>query len=368
MKYPLIFLGWLLAGSALAQTAPVPAGVPQSTTAPTNAQTAPADDLNFEEFGDADDRKIKTYCTQKVLYLSPTKLISVGYEQQGRLPLTSAFVYPVVGSAPDNIPRQTNRTFNSYGGIRLALNTPVISRSNFILNLGLTYWNTRSVVAASKQTALWEGLQPGIRSTGLSLTAYKPLDNRHFLLLQANADANGTYRTFNDFDTKALTLSGTAVYGWKRDDNFMWGLGITRTYRGGNLLHIPVLLYNRTFSPKWGVEAIFPARANLRRSFGTNSLLLLGYELEGNVYYLGRANTATHQSDLFLRRSEIKPRITYERKLAGFVWLSVQAGMAVNWRFNVFSTQNPARSETPVFTNTLANAPYCNVSINLVSP
>jgi Domain of unknown function (DUF6268) len=338
----------------------------------TKTANAPTDDLNFDEFGDADTKTTRTFATQKVLYITPTRLISVGYESQFGAALSSmGFNAGLPFSAAKPLGNTVSSPVNSYRGLRLAVNTPVVSRSNFILNLGLTYWNTAVQVANPEQSVQFAALNQGLRSTGINATVFKPFDNRHFLIVQANADLNGTYQNFGDLSQKNLTVSGLAVYGWKRDDNFMWGLGLTRTYRGGNLLHIPVLLYNRTFNPKWGIEAVFPARAAIRRNFGTTSLLSVGYELEGNVFYLGnqfgggvgRANT-----DLYLRRSEIKPRINYERKLTGFVWLGIQAGMSLNWRYDAFASQNPTSDEGAVFTNKLGNAPYLNVSINLVSP
>lgn len=331
----------------------------QTTPADTTA-TPPADDMNFDEFGDADDRKVKTFATQKVLYLSPTRLISVGYEAQFGGHLMTGF-----RALPTDVTAHTD--LNAYRGLRLAVNTPVISRSNVIVNLGLTYWNTAIQTENPRLAPLFRALDQGLRTAGLNATVFKPFDNRRFLILQANADANGNYRGFGDLNSRHFTYSGTAVYGWKRDDNFMWGLGVTRTYRGGDLLHIPVLYYNRTFSPRWGVEAILPARAAIRRNFGTSSLLSFGYELEGNSFFLSN-NRPAIGPDWFVRRSEIKPRLNYERQLGGFIWLAVQAGVSINWRYDVQATQNPAANERPLFTNTLSNAPYVNVSLNLVSP
>lgn len=319
-----------------------------SAFAQTDSTATPTEEINFDDFGDADDKNVKTFATQKVLYLSPTKLISVGYEAQAPFDLRLA------GTGDLRV--------NRFRGLRLGVNAPVISRSNFILNLGLTYWNTDvGLGAKNSQATWWNPFADGLRSTGVSATVFKPFDIRRFLLVQANADASGDYRSFNDLSSNVMTYSGTAIYGWKRDDNFMWGLGLTRTYRAGQVLHIPVLYYNRTFSPKWGVEAILPARANLRRSFGTTSLLMFGYEIEGNAFYLREANA-------YLRRGELKPRITYERKLAGFVWLSAQVGWRYNWRFDVFRTQNPVRDEQPLVEYRLGNPLYVNVSLNLVSP
>jgi len=324
----------------------------------TDTTKAPAEELNFEEFGDADDKKTRTYCTQKVNYLSPTKLISIGYE--GQLPFHLASV-GTHGLAQVITKAETH--LNAFGGFRLAVNTPVISRSNFILNLGLTYWNTRAKLANPERSMLFGNIN-ALNSTGINMTIFKPFDNKHFLIVQASADLNGNYSSIDAINSKGITYSGTAIYGWKKDDNLMWGLGVTRTYRAGQVLHIPVIFYNRTFNQKWGVEGIFPARVHLRRNFSPTAYVMAGYEIEGNSYYLGNPSGA----DLYLRRGELKPRIMFEKKLTGFVWLSAQVGLRYNWRFDVFNTQNPVKDQKPLFENTLGHPLYFNVSINLVSP
>jgi hypothetical protein len=321
--------------------------------------TKTADDFNFEEFGDADDKVIKTFCTQKVNYLSPTKLISIGYESQLPFHLASVGTHGMAQAIST-----TETHVNTFGGFRLGVNTPVISRSNFILNLGLTYWNTRVALGNPERSANFFGNIKALNSTGINATVFKPLNNKNFLIIQANADLNGNYRNFDELDTKGLTFSGTAIYGWKKDDNFMWGLGVSRTYRAGQVLHIPVILYNRTFNQKWGMEVILPARAHVRRNFSPSSYLMAGYEIEGNAYYLGNPSGAP----LHLRRGELKPRIMFEQKITGFIWLSAQAGLRYNWRFNAFNSQNPTKDQKPLFDNTLGNPLYFNVSINLVSP
>lgn len=309
----------------------------------------------FAEYGDADDKKVKLFCSQKVNYLSPTRFISVGYEYQGAFDLESANI--------TNPQKPVHSDVSNARGLRLAFNTPVISRSNFILSLGLTYWNTdfnKGTNSSTNElnTNLFEN---GIRTAGLNATIFKPLNQKNFLIFQGNADLNGTYRNFDEIDFgNQMTYSAAAIYGWKKSDNLMWGIGAARTYRLGELIYVPVLLYNKTFNPKWGIEVLLPSRAAVRRNFGTTSMLLLGYELEGNAYSLG--------NNLFLRRGEVKPRITYEKQIKNFIWFSAQAGMRINARFNVFDTQNPVENELARYTNTLGNPFYLNFSINLVSP
>jgi hypothetical protein len=330
--------------------------IPLLSFSQTDTTKTKSEETDFDSFGDADDKKVKTYCTQKVNYLSPMKLISIGYEAQLDYHLSSTSV--------NNKAINTTATHvNSFGGLRVGLNTPIISKSNFILNLGLTFWNTQASVQNPERSPFFQRIN-SMNSTGLNLTAFKPLNDKQFLILQVNTDLNGNYGNLDGQISKALTYSGTAIYGWKKNDNFMWGLGITRTYRAGQLLHIPVVLYNRTFNAKWGIESTFPAKLNVRRNFSPTSYLMMGYEIEGNTFYLGQINA----SDVFLRRGELKPRITFETKLTGFVWLSAQAGLRYNWRFDTYNTKNPVANEKAVFSNTLGNPLYFNVSLNFVSP
>ena len=353
----LLLAGTLLAAPALAQT-------PADTT----KTAAPATDENFDQFGDVGTGS-GGFNTQKVLYITPTKLISIGYEAQ--LPYDFTAVGPSARRGED--PEGTAATTRISGakGLRLAVNAPVISRNDFIFNLGLTYWNTGLDVDNPERSPLFQKLADGLRTTGINATIFNPFDSKHFFLGQFNVDASGNYRNPGDLRMEHFTFSGTGIFGWKPNENFQWGLGLTRTYRAGQLLHIPVVLYNRTFSPQWGVEAIFPARVEVRRNFGTKALLKFGYELEGNAYYLGKING----DEAYLRRGELKPRFTYEQQLSGFVWVSAQAGLRYNYRNDVFRNQDPTGekdsivgSEPAFFKNTLGNPLYFNLSLNLVSP
>jgi hypothetical protein len=249
------------------------------------------------------------------------------------------------------------------GGLRFALNTPIVSKNNLTVSLGATIWNSN----ASFENMPTDGFNKNIEqlnSVGINASVFKPFNEKNFAILQFSGDINGNYTNLNAINGKGFTFSATAIYGWKRSDNFMWGLGVSRTYRAGALIHIPVVLYNKTFNKKWGIETVFPAKLNIRRNFSPTSLLMLGYEIEGNSYHISKAAS----NDVYLRRGELKPRFTYEQKLSGFVWLSAQAGMRLDWRFDAHDSKNPIKGETIQFANTLNNALYFNVSLNFVSP
>ena len=93
-------------------------------------------------------------------------------------------------------------------------------------------------------------------------------------------------------------------------------VGLSRTYRAGELNYIPVVMYNWTATNrKWGVETLFPAKGDVRYNFNPRSMLFFGFDLEGNTYRIGNQGQALPDplADLELRRSELRFRFKYER-------------------------------------------------------
>ncbi len=320
----------------------------QDTTSTPVDEAPPIDVSNF-----TDAVETKNYCTQKVIGQTPTKLISVGWEQQLGFKNTISNAGGTT-FAEDKI--------NGMGGLRTSINILAISNNKMLLSIGTNYW-------ASKVNASNAPLEPTMRQIynntqhieQVNALLFKPLNAKNFIVAQVNAD-NAFIGTNNNYKlTKpSITLYGSIIYGWKTSDYLMWGIGVSRTYRLGRVIHVPALLYNKTFNERWGIEALLPARAALRYNFSTNSMLLAGFELEGQQFDI-------EASSNFLQRGEIKPRITWEQKLKGFIWLSAQAGYRLNGR-NVVVDRYTGKGEHEVITNTWGPAPYFNISLNFVSP
>jgi len=330
------------------------------------------DNEDYSQYGSVEEGK--KYCTQKVRMLSPTKLISVGFEMQA--PFKAAFDY---NDGVNPAVSLNEQEINFMGGARLMSNNPIISNNKFILNLGANYYesfirfNNSNAIPAEQNTKLSpmkEALSSGLRTMGLSLTAFKPLDEKRFLILSAMGDYNGNFG-WNTIDEIPMpTGTFAALYGWKKDENTQFALGATQTWRGGERLYVPLLMYNKTFNDKWGLEMLLPARLHVRYNFSAQSLLLAGFEIEGNSYRIGGRNNQSFPDknlELELRRSELKFRAIYERKLFGFVWLSAQAGWRMNYKFNFSEARDSGRGEF-LYTTKLGNPLYGAISINLVSP
>ena len=316
------------------------------------------------------DKAAKNFCSNKIEGLSPSKLISFGYDFQGPQKLIAD---TFLGN------KSYEKNFNSVHGMRLSANVPVVSRNNLILQFNGNYMetiyeNTQTNINSSE--LLSKAISNyGLRSLGLGTTIFKPIDDKKFLLFQGSADLNGDWKWDNLLPLNYLKYSAAFLYGVRKNDRKQWGIGLSRTYRAGELNYIPVFLFNSTsVSNKWGTEILFPARVHVRRTFNARSMAFFGYELEGQSYRLW--NTPSFRSrDLEIRRSELRIRLIYERSLKGFIWISIQGGYRINYSYNVDAIPNGNDfyrgffGEQPfVMQNKLTNPFYFNVSINLVSP
>lgn len=330
----------------------------------------------YDDLGFADD-KARRYCSQKIFDQSPTRFISVMWDAQGAYDMR----FSPIGSWPEDadapVAEQGRATYT--GGLRLQANIPVVSRNSIIWQLGANYWDTRYTISPSFTTEAAAGLMRvlgdrGLRTMGLNTTIFKPLNETQFLIVQAIADLSGTYTLDEPQSLRYLRYSGALVWGRRPHDRLQWGLGISRTYRVGAINYIPVVMYNWTSADrKWGTEVLFPARAHYRRTFSPRSLLLAGYELEGQSYRI--AELSTGDNSLEVRRGELRLRLEHQRQLKGFVWLSVQAGYRHDWSYNADDLPGGREFFRGLFgdqpfamLNSLGGAPYAQVGVHLVSP
>lgn len=333
--------------------------------------------IDFSQFGDMGmPEGIKRYCTSKVLGLSPNKLITLAYDHQLGHDFTNTDPFAQGAYTKDG-----SAAINSSGGLRLVANVPVLSNTKWLINLGGTYWrNGYSMENFTANNYVTQNLEArGLTTMGINTTIFKPLNEKHFILFFGSADANGDYNLGDDkigeyLLTPKITAAG--FFGWKRNDLSMFAVGFSHSYRPGAKGYLPLILFNHTFqNRKWGIEAVFPSRVAFRRTINTRNLLMFGYELEGNSYSMINRTTGASfnpaYNDLELRRAEIRPRVIYEKAITDFVWLSFQVGYRLNYNFNIDQGDilRLIGSDKPYYMdNTLSNALYFQVGINLVSP
>lgn len=329
-----------------------------------HAQEDSTEVFDYSQFGDAEGAK--RYCTQKVLNQTPQKILSLGFEYHGSFAMPDV---PLGQMLPAFHP-----PFNvkNVSALRGQVNLPVISTNKLIWQMGLNYWGSKFNIEKAEDNFFTKTLNENyMTSAGINTTIFKPLNEKNFLIFQASADLNGVFRKWSDLNGKALTISGTAIYGWKTSEKNIIGTGIARTYRAGQLIHVPVLFWNKTFNDKWGMELLLPARGHIRYNFSTSNMLQVGFELEGNQFWMMPTVGSISSSSaipLYVQRGELKPRIMWDKKISGFIWLNAQLGMRSNWRFDVMNEYNGKKDSQRYFSSNLSNPVYFNISINLVSP
>jgi len=351
----------------------------QTDTATTPQKTTEDEDFSmYDEVGFV-DQSAKRYCSPKIEGLSPAKLISLGFDFQGPYKMTlDTFNNNINQGSPENgISTVTS-------GARFSCNIPVVSKTSLVWQMGANYWEsgyniTNQTTAASGyvENPMLKSLQSnGLRTMGVNTTLFKPLNDKNFLLFQGSADMSGDY-DWNLMPAKFMKYSAALIYGKRPSERKQWGLGLSRTYRAGELNYIPILLFNYTDAAnKWGTEILFPARAHVRRTINSRNMIFAGYELEGQSYRLYRMESIRNQ-DLEIRRAEIRLRLVYEFSLKDFLWMSIQAGYRINYRYDVDRLNNGEEifrafgllsKEPYIMKNTLTNPFYFNISLNLVSP
>ncbi|MEY2760466.1 MAG: hypothetical protein RLZZ96_366 [Bacteroidota bacterium] len=313
---------------------------------------------DYSNYGEPEG--VKRYTTQKVLNQTPQKIISFGYEYNGEFHMPGIRISESISILED-------RHVNQVNAFKAQLNIPVVATNKIIWQLGANYWGSQFQIENPGSNAFAKQLnQSSLISAGLNTTIFKPLNETNFLIFQASADVNGLFNEQAKVTSNALTLSATGIYGWKKSEKNMIGAGIARTYRAGRLIYVPVLLWNKTFNDKWGMELLLPARGFIRYNINTSNMIQAGFELEGNQFSMPIPGT---QRDLFyIQRGEFKPRIMWDKKITGFLWFSAQVGLRYNYRFDVMNKYDGKEEADRYFTSNLGNPLYFNFSLNLVSP
>lgn len=256
---------------------------------------------------------------------------------------------------------------NQVDVFRAQLNIPVIATNKLIWQLGANYWGSKFQVMNPGVNSFANQLnQSSLLSAGINTTIFKPLNEINFIILQASADVNGLFTQESKISSNALTLSATAIYGWKKSEKNMIGTGIARTYRAGRLMYIPVLFWNKTFNDKWGMELLIPAKGYVRYNINTSNMIQAGFELEGNQFSMPIPSTQTGQ--FYIQRGEFKPRIMWDKKITGFLWFSAQVGLRYNYRFDVMNKYDGKEDSERYFSSKLGNPLFVNFSLNFVSP
>lgn len=160
----------------------------------------------------------------------------------------------------------------------------------------------------------------------LELIGVKPLDERHYIALRSSAAVGSNSLGSASYTPGQSTYTLTALWGKKTDAYTEWGVGLAQSLRFGEYMAYPVFLYNKTFSPKWGLEMLLPARVALRHNLHTNTILSLESAVGGGAFQIFASDVHPLGQQFQFRESALRLSLMAEQQLLPMVWMEAAIG------------------------------------------
>ncbi|MCJ8165478.1 DUF6268 family outer membrane beta-barrel protein [Pontibacter sp. E15-1] len=319
-------------------------------------QQAQAQDSKVEEISDVID-----YASPAVRGMGKPRGLVIGYERLPQFDIDSKSDDPRLGNGSAHV-RRNNKFF-----VRAL--APLVNKPQTKVILGFDYkleeFNFDNVTPSSYPPYSYLE-DKDLKSIGLQLAYLHSMDDRRFYLIRVKGELNGDY-THDDISiADYLKTTVDLAYGWKKSPDYAIGVGAQLGYTFGRKNVYPGILYNRNFTPEWGVESIFPANIRVRYNANEKTLFYAGYRLEGASYnlFVDEGPLAQYK-DLELRRTDIKALARMEREVYDFLWFAVEGGFRQYYRNRVF---DEIGSRDELIKNDLAGAGYVSVELYLVPP
>jgi hypothetical protein len=251
--------------------------------------------------------------------------------------------------------------------LELDLKAPIVNNSAFKLIAGYKFTGRfydfeRIGVDFSETFRSLDDRQ--LKSNNFQLIVSKPLDEKRYVSFRVRYSTNGNYGGWLKFDPKYAIYKAMGVYAVKPNDDVEWGIGVnfSQSFRRTNI--VPLVLFNKNFSHKWGIESVLPAYINLRHNIDDTNILLFGFEYDSQSYRLEHKDAAGNTLDYALNQSEVKTSLELEHQFAPWIWSNVELGYQMN-----FSSDFESKSDTtPAFRVDPSSGVFFSVGLFLSPP
>ena len=269
-------------------------------------------------------------CNPIILGTIPKKALNLQYEYQSKFENQSKYKLSMVG-VPNNV------LTNSVSSFKVGYNKNLRVKPNGYIYIDLGYNNVTFNKVSNE--SLNVNPMPSIfnntsfHAINASTTIFKPMNDKHFLLVNVGLELNGNSSSFKKIGFRNLFVSGLLMYGTKKNYNNMWAFGVSRSYRFGRVIHVPAILWNKNFDKKWGMEMLLPSKLIFRYAANKKSIFVAGVELEGNQYAI--VNNLTTVNNSFFQRGELRPKLGIETTLTRNMRFTANVGVRINGRFDI---------------------------------
>lgn len=285
--------------------------------------------------------------------------IVFGYKRMSPYNIVSESQVPdLVENAESDIERIRN--------LVVKVRIPVVARDRSQFVIGLEY-NTDEFefenIEYQEYRFYRELHQKSLRGRGIKLYYNHGFDDRKYIFFRGSAELNGDIP--DEAIDNALRFSLAGIYGWKISPTKAWGIGFYFSYSFGRPLLLPAVVYNNTWSKRWGIEAAFPATVMLRHNINSKNFLYFGYNVEGGSYNIDLGSTLNERfNNIQVRRSEVMPKIVWEREIYDFIWFSLEGGFRYNINFNV--TEDTLFDEKRILVNDVTSGVFVGASVFVI--
>lgn len=244
---------------------------------------------------------------------------------------------------------------------------PLILKDNYNFIMGLNYKKEEYEFDDPEQlqNEFHQHLEDKpLRSVGTTFYLDKRFKGTHYLYSRLGLFLNGDFDEgplLDYFRNSIAVLYGTKVDKWKT-----WALGISFSYRFGQMAIYPLLQYNKQFTDRFGFEMALPVKTEFRYRINPKNYLFFTNRLGGDNYILNFDELANES--LFLGNSNFLSLVTYEREIYDFLWMTFSAGVRANINFDLQEDNRLINNEVPFVENTLGTAPLLRFGFFIVPP
>ena len=303
-----------------------------------------------------------TFCVPAVFGMTRSKGIIIKQERVFDYRITSDGTDAGFGKGEDDVKFNKRWTFK--------LRFPVIMKPGFKLAMGLEYFKEEYHFEGFPENdyPLYQSLNDKpLRSVGSTFYMVKPwLGNRYFMM-RVGIKFNGDEGLGNLLESEKLRISVAPLIGWKKNPYTSFAFGFAYSYDFGRQNVYPVISYNHTFNNRFGLETILPLEAKLRYTMTEKNLFFATAELDGATYNIQLDNPSFPEGqDYYLRKSEFRLLVTYEREIHDWLWFSIETGVRSNINFDL--DDSAKRNANTVIENDFNSAFLLNASIFMVPP
>ena len=305
---------------------------------PGNSQNRP--NILFEDI-EQGDLSIKCLCKPGIRNKSKSKGLEIYYNLLGGGEL-SAPNFNFFSSQPE---------YQQFRKFRAKITLPIVRSEAFKMLVGMSYQAEQYEfrrLEADFENILAQIDNRNFKSTAFNLTMSYSLNEINYLGLRYSTRYNGAYSGFISTQSRYAINTAALAFGIKKTEDEEWGIGVafSETFRSSGFRVLPFVFWNKNIDHRFGIEATFPAEFYTRYNLNPKTILLGGFNFNGESYSFDQQII---DRQLSFNHTELQFLLKCERQLFPWVWLNAAGGFQFNFNsnFEVQSTQRDLLTVSP---------------------